>query len=98
LGSPQNKGLDYSEANTTGKGKARPLEKISSRHAFSLSLQRVVSERFIILNYHWIYIGNKSSQISTWTGRDWWGRRGERKKSYLSCSRMYFSIFFYIPQ
>lgn len=74
LGSPENKGLDYSEANITGKGKARLLEKISFRHTFSLSLQRVVSERFIILNYHWIYIGNKSSQISTWN------RKGERKK------------------
>lgn len=40
----ENKGLDYSEANITGKGKARLLEKISFRHTFSLSLQRVLWE------------------------------------------------------
>lgn len=44
LGLQGNKGLDYSEANITGKGKARLLEKTSFRHTFSLSLQRVLWE------------------------------------------------------
>lgn len=42
LGSLENKELDNTEANITGKGKARPLEKISFRHTFSLALQRVL--------------------------------------------------------
>lgn len=77
LDSPENKGLDYSEANKTGKGKARLLQKITFRHTFSLSLQRVVYKRFIILNYHLVYTGNKSPQISTWNRKK---KRKEKKK------------------